>query len=264
MSKFFLVSVFSVLFCSFAMAQTDVSADIKKANKVFMDAVSKGDQAALAGLYTADAKLFPANSAVIDGKEAIGGFWAATIKMGIKKVIFETTSALKYGDIAIEEGKYSLFVEGDHLVDQGKYIVNWKNENGKWKVYRDIWNNSSPAPKQKAATGDTVLIILNYVKADKVAQFEDYNKKYLFPAGKEVNAATESTIRMQKPVIQNKDSTYTYIYFVDPFVGTNNYDMEYTLKAKFGEKKAQEYFKMYIDCLKDGKSKSIWGVETDW
>ena len=62
MSKIFLVSLFCVLFGSLAIAQTDVSTDIKKANKTFMDAVSKGDNAVLAGLYTADAKLYPANS----------------------------------------------------------------------------------------------------------------------------------------------------------------------------------------------------------
>jgi hypothetical protein len=26
----------------------------------------------------------------------------------------------------------------------------------------------------------------------------------------------------------------------------------------------REYNKMYLDCLKDGKSKTIWGVEKDW
>jgi ketosteroid isomerase-like protein len=33
-------------------------------------------------------------------------------------------------------------------MDRGKYIVVWKDEGGKWKLHRDIWNSSLPAPSK--------------------------------------------------------------------------------------------------------------------
>ncbi|GAF78655.1 unnamed protein product, partial [marine sediment metagenome] len=51
-----------------------------------------------------------------------------------------------YGNFAIEEGRYTLYAEGDQIADQGKYIVTWKKEDGQWKLHRDIWNTSNPAP----------------------------------------------------------------------------------------------------------------------
>jgi ketosteroid isomerase-like protein len=30
-------------------------------------------------------------------------------------------------------------------VDQGKYIVIWKQDGGQWKLHRDIFNSSLPA-----------------------------------------------------------------------------------------------------------------------
>jgi ketosteroid isomerase-like protein len=249
---------------SCSVNSTDVTEQIKESNKVFMDAVLNGDTNTLSAMYTNDAKLFPANSDVIDGKEAIGKFWSATLNMGIKKVLFETETAQKFGNIAIEEGKYALYVEGDHIVDQGKYIVTWKNEEGSWKVFRDIWNESTPAPVQRANVNDNVIIVLNHVKADKVAQFEDFYRNYLSLAGSEISPQAKATVRLEKPTGQNKAGYFTYIFLIDPFVESNNYDILWVLSEKFGESKAQEYFKMYLDCLKDGATEVYMSEETGW
>lgn len=259
-----LISLFCILFGSCAKGPVDVSVEIKKANKVFMTAVSSRDTSALRALYTSDAKLFPANSDVVEGPQAIVGFWNAVMGMGIQKAEFETVTAQRIGDIAIEEGKYKLYVAGDHMVDQGKYMVTWKNEDGKWKVQRDIWNNSTPAPQPRAMAKDTVMMVMNYVKADKVAQFEEFNTNYLALAATEFNAQTKKTVRTQKSAVPNKDGSYTYIYLMDPYAGTNDYDIFHNLMAKYGEEKAGEYMKMYSDCLKDGKSQVMLTVETGW
>lgn len=262
MSHVAAVSLICLTFVSCYKVPKDVTSEIQDANQLFMTAVSNADAKALTAMYTADAKLLPANSEVVEGPVAIGGFWNATMGMGIKKVMFETVSANQVGDMAIEEGKYALYVEGDHMVDQGKYMVTWKKEEGKWKVYRDIWNTNAPEVQTRAAKNDTVMMVIHYVKPDKVGQFEDFNKNYLFPAGAEVNPKAESTIRMQKPVKQNGDGTYTYIYFMDPFVSTYDYDMASNLTKKFGAEKATEYMKMFSDCVKEGKSQVILSVET--
>ncbi len=260
-----LAIIASALFYSgCSQAPSDINEPIKEANKRMMEAFANGDTTTLFDSYTNDARLFPANSEILDGKAAIGKFWNATREMGIVKVNFETTTAQKFGDLAIEEGKYSLFVKGDQMVDQGKYIVTWKQEGGKWKVFRDIWNASTPPPVQRASFNDSVLIVLNQVKPDKVTQFEDFNMNILSPAGKETNPQVKANVRMQKPVSKNADGTYTYIYLMDPFKGNLNYNIEYALNAKYGKEKADEYMKMYLDCLVGGTSQAMLLAETNW
>jgi ketosteroid isomerase-like protein len=34
------------------------------------------------------------------------------------------------------------------MLDEGKYVVIWKRHQGKWKLHRDIWTTSMPAPAQ--------------------------------------------------------------------------------------------------------------------
>ena len=133
-----------VLFALTAQAQKgkDVTKEIAKANEGFMTAFNNQDANALAANYTSDGKLYPSNSDVIEGMEGIAGFWSAIMSAGIKKAKLETVSATAYGNTAIEEGRYQLFIEGDQQADQGKYIVIWKKQNGQWKLYQDIWNTS--------------------------------------------------------------------------------------------------------------------------
>ena len=69
------------------------------------------------------------------------------VEMGVKKVLLETTPATGFGNTAIEEGKATLYAEGDVIIDVGKYIVIWEKIEGKWFLHRDIWNTSMPVPE---------------------------------------------------------------------------------------------------------------------
>ena len=226
-----------------------------------METFNSGDANALAMKYTTNAKLYPSNSDVIEGQKAIEKFWKVAMNTGIKKALLETVTAESFGNIVIEEGRYKFYVEGDQLVDQGKYIVTWKKEDGQWKLHKDIWNTTNPAPKSGASLNDNVWVIWNYVKADKVSQFEDFNFNYLEPAAAEYYPQMRSTIRLLKPVKQNKDGTFTYIYLMDPAIRTN-YDMMLPLTAKYGEENAKDYLIMFKDCLKDGKQEWVMTVQT--
>ena len=258
---FFLVCL---IFNSCTQAPIDVTSEITEANKGFMEAFNNGDANALSKNYTSNAKLYPSNSDVIEGQEAIEGFWNAVMTMGIKKALLKTVSAESFGDIAIEEGRYELYVEGDQIADHGKYIVAWKKEDGQWKLHQDIWNTSNPAPQSRATVNDTVWVIQNHIKADKLEQFIDFNFNYLEPAAAEYYPTMRNTVRTLKPVEQNEDGTYTYFYLMDPAISPDGYGMMLPLTAKYGEEKASEYYKMFKDCLKDGKQEMIATVQTAW
>jgi ketosteroid isomerase-like protein len=66
--------------------------------------------------------------------------------MGIAEATLKTIELEAHGDTANEIGAYTLRAGDGGVLDQGKYVVIWKREGGQWKLHRDIWNSSLPAP----------------------------------------------------------------------------------------------------------------------
>lgn len=124
-----------------------VQDQIVAANREFMAAFGKRDGSAIARLYTDDAQVFPANSDIIRGPAAILEFWQGVFALGLTGATLETLEVDVSGGIAVEVGRYWLLA-GETVADQGKYLVVWKNDAGRWKLHRDIWNTSQPAAAQ--------------------------------------------------------------------------------------------------------------------
>jgi uncharacterized protein (TIGR02246 family) len=141
-----LLPVFMLLCCSSsALAQQgDVREAIEEGNKQWGAALSRGDSAGMAALYTPNAQLFPTYSDIVSGTEAIQKFWQGVITSGIKGATLTILEVDGQGDTAYEVGKYALTAEGGKVLDNGKYVVVWKREQGKWQLHRDIWNSSMP------------------------------------------------------------------------------------------------------------------------
>ena len=70
------------------------------------------------------------------------------MNMGVTAVNLETGEAEQYGNTAYEVGRFTLQGAEGQMIDAGKYVVIWKQEGGQWKLHRDIWNSSRPAPGQ--------------------------------------------------------------------------------------------------------------------
>ena len=127
-------------------AQQDVKAAIEAANKQFASALAKGDAAAIGAMYTSTGMAFPPNGDVVRGRDAIQKMWQGVIASGVKEATLTPTEVEAHGDTAYEIGTYTMGAGGGKQLDRGKYIVIWKRENGQWKLHRDIWNTSMPAP----------------------------------------------------------------------------------------------------------------------
>ena len=119
---------------------------ILDANKIFMEFSNSGDAAGLAALYTENGQLLPPNSEFVTGRQAIQEFHQGGMDTGIKSLKLETIEVEGMGKTAYEVGKYTLFDDGDQMIDTGKYVVIWKQEAGQWRLHRDIWNSRRPAP----------------------------------------------------------------------------------------------------------------------
>jgi len=128
-----------------------VKSVIDESNKTFGEAIIKGDSVTVAALYASDAHILPPNMPMVDNEKGIAATAAAFSKMGLKHFSIESTHVWGNADMVVEEGKYSLGFAPDKTNDAGKYIVVWKQENGKWKIFRDIWNSNNPPPPPKKA-----------------------------------------------------------------------------------------------------------------
>jgi uncharacterized protein (TIGR02246 family) len=113
-------------------------------NATFMDALRQGDAAVLAALYTRDGQLLPETSEPLVGRDAIQSFWHRGIEMGLRAATLESVEIEDHGTTAFEIGRYTMYEDGDRVIDVGKYIVIWKQVHGLWKIHRHMLNSSLP------------------------------------------------------------------------------------------------------------------------
>jgi uncharacterized protein (TIGR02246 family) len=123
------------------------TSDIREADDAFEQAFRRGDAAGMAELYTEGGMLLPTGRDFIKGKKAILDFWQGAMDMGVKEAKLEIVEVEDQGEAVIEVGRYRLSGAGGEMMEHGKYIVIWKQDEGRWKLHRDIWNSSEP-PQQ--------------------------------------------------------------------------------------------------------------------
>lgn len=118
---------------------------IEAQNQQFSAAIQKGDAAAVTAMYSPDAELFPPNAQVVSGHDAIQKLWQSFIDGGVASLKLTTRDVQSAGGWAWESGTYDLAGKDGQPLDNGKYVVVWKQVQGKWHLHRDIWNSSVPA-----------------------------------------------------------------------------------------------------------------------
>lgn len=118
--------------------------EIVDANKEFAVLFAAHDSIGLANLYTQDAKFMSDGAPAVTGSKNIQSALAGLMNSGITSANLTTIDVWGMENLITEEGEVNLFV-GDAEVYKGKYIVLWKKVNGKWKLFRDIFNSNLPA-----------------------------------------------------------------------------------------------------------------------
>lgn len=93
--------------------------------------------------YTKDAKIFPNNRKILTGKDSILGYWRLPegLQIAHHKLMPEEIKII--GKEAYDYGYYegtTRKADGEESSWKGKYVVVWRKEDGKWKMYLDIWN----------------------------------------------------------------------------------------------------------------------------
>lgn len=109
---------------------------IENTVKQFAEDFNRGDSLAVAGHYATDGTF-----GSIKGEDLVSA-WGSMIRNaignGTPKIKFTTNSLFSDGEFLVELGLYEFFDDDNNVKSQGKYLVVWKQENGIWKMYRDI------------------------------------------------------------------------------------------------------------------------------
>lgn len=125
---------------------TDIRAEIRFVNGALEANFARGDAGGVASIYTTDGEIFPTGMEPIRGWAGIKDFWQNAMDAGLTTVELKTRDVEALGDTAIELGMFTLLGEGGRLLDRGKLLVIWKKQRGEWRIQKDLWNTSIPAP----------------------------------------------------------------------------------------------------------------------
>ena len=119
---------------------TEILEAMKATNAVFNDeVVRKGNLSALDRVYTTDARILPPGAPMVRGRAAIQQFWEGAIQaLGVKQAVLTSIETIQAGDGVVEIGEAHLETGGGPATV--KYVVFWKQEDGRWKWHVDIWN----------------------------------------------------------------------------------------------------------------------------
>jgi ketosteroid isomerase-like protein len=113
-------------------------------NGIFHDEVfGKRNFDALDLIYTKDARILPPGGPMVTGRDAIKEFWTGLIQAtNATAVSLATVDAMPAGDGVVEIGAAVLTLGTGAETTQmhAKYVVYWRQEDGRWKWHVDIWN----------------------------------------------------------------------------------------------------------------------------
>ena len=114
-------------------------------NALFCDeVVGTRNFAALDNVYTSGARILPPGAAMISGREEIKAFWTSLVQSAnAKSVTLTSVEVIPSGDGIVEIGRATLTFAGSPDAMEAKYVVYWRQEDGRWKWDVDIWNPNS-------------------------------------------------------------------------------------------------------------------------
>jgi hypothetical protein len=107
----------------------------------------------------------------------------------------------------------------------------------------------------RGAPGDTVRVIVNHVRGDRREQFEHFLHDVLYPAmvqaapGDPVTAQQMQRARVLAPVAMSPDSTWTYVFVVDPVVTSASYSFPRLFARVYPQAKADSSMQLFRDAL---------------
>ena len=243
-----LVGVALVPVVSQAQAQRrDARTEIPALNARLTAAYNAGHPETVAQAYAADAVVMPPNGAALRGAAAIADWWNGGWKAGLRNLVLTTSEVYVEGNLATETGTYALDMPmtegGAPMHDTGKYMVLWKRSpTAGWQLFRDIFNSDvsmmqmtggmkdegmkDDMKHEMADMGDSVMVVINPIKADRRADYEQWVKEFWNAGVKSGDASVKRRFigaHVITPSAANPDGTWTYVIMIHPYYPGEDY-----------------------------------------
>jgi len=117
-----------------------VKKHIYEKNKTYSNRFTTNDSLYYVENYCADAQVMSPAVPTVKGREAIRKFFYSDGQNNEAKIELPDGNIYGDADLIIEEGTYNFPDGKGGSADKGKFIALWKQEDGKWKLFREIWN----------------------------------------------------------------------------------------------------------------------------
>jgi ketosteroid isomerase-like protein len=123
--------------------------DIKEQARMFSQYFVEGNTEALVDIYMDDAKIFPSDLDIMEGRDSLMSYWTPNpdSKWQIESHRLEPLEiTITNENTAYDYGyyygvSYKRMAPAEKNEWKGKYVVIWKKDDkGKWRMYLDIWN----------------------------------------------------------------------------------------------------------------------------
>ena len=127
-----------------------VKAHIVEMNKSYSKRFTTNDTAFYNERYCKDAEVYSPAMPAVKGRDSIRAFFYSGGNNNEAVIELPTGNIYGNADLVVEDGTYNFPDGKGGSVDKGKFIALWKQEDGKWKLYREIWNTDlPPVPSSK-------------------------------------------------------------------------------------------------------------------
>lgn len=156
MKRLLAISVLLLAACGSSQMSSDYQSGdaenyIKQADVAFATAMRTSDMDAIANMYTADATFMPPNMAAAHSQSGVRTAWSGFLgQFSSTDITLTPDDVQQSGDLAVETGRYMVHVvpkgTTTPVTDSGKYVVVWKKIDGRWRIFRDIFNSDLPVP----------------------------------------------------------------------------------------------------------------------
>ena len=124
------------------------TAQIEELGRRFSAAYVRGDVEEMLSIYTPDAVIFPVNSEMLRGTDALRRYWRLGEGERITLHRATPTEIRIDGDHAYDYGVYEIAGVSNGQAwgpSHGKYVIVWRRTEQGWRMHLDIWN---PRPRQ--------------------------------------------------------------------------------------------------------------------
>jgi ketosteroid isomerase-like protein len=125
-----------------------VKTHIAEMNKSYGKRFTTNDAAWYKERYCKDAAVYSPNVPPVIGIDSIISFFYGSGNNGEAVIELPPNNIYGNAELVVEDGTYNFPDGKGGSVDKGKFIALWKQEDGKWKLFREIWNTDLPPAKQ--------------------------------------------------------------------------------------------------------------------